>query len=160
MFRFERRSSRRRYWISQLERQRFRLPLRHRPELDLGVEVTSSSQLTAVEITSCGLRSDEVRTLRPKDLQFCHRPLGVGPATRLRLLIGLMLLLISLRGGGLARRGVVTDTVKLNPTEMRAPGLRMAIALLRTGKANVPEMGAAHRDDAACFRRRRVRSIR
>ena len=34
----------------------------HRPELDLGDEVTSTSQLTAVEITSYALRPDEVRT--------------------------------------------------------------------------------------------------
>ena len=34
----------------------------HRPELDPGDEVTSTSQLTIVEITSYGLRPDEVRT--------------------------------------------------------------------------------------------------
>ena len=34
----------------------------HRPELDLGDEVTSTSQMTAVEITSYALRPDEVRT--------------------------------------------------------------------------------------------------
>jgi len=34
----------------------------HRPELDLGDEVTSTSQLTAMEIISYRLRPDEVRT--------------------------------------------------------------------------------------------------
>jgi len=34
----------------------------HRPELELGDEVTSSSQLTAMEISSFRLRPDEVRT--------------------------------------------------------------------------------------------------
>lgn len=34
----------------------------HRPDLELGDEVTSSSQLTAMEISSFRLRPDEVRT--------------------------------------------------------------------------------------------------
>jgi hypothetical protein len=34
----------------------------HRPELDRGDQVTMTSQLTAVEINSYRLRSDEVRT--------------------------------------------------------------------------------------------------
>ena len=34
----------------------------HRPELDLGDEVTLSSQLTSIEISSYRLRPDEVRT--------------------------------------------------------------------------------------------------
>jgi len=34
----------------------------HRPELDLGDEVTMTSQLTAIEISSYRLRPDEVRT--------------------------------------------------------------------------------------------------
>jgi hypothetical protein len=34
----------------------------HRPDLELGDEVTSSSQLTAMEISSFRLRPDELRT--------------------------------------------------------------------------------------------------
>ena len=34
----------------------------HRPELDLGDEVTSTSQLTAIEIHSYKIQPDEVRT--------------------------------------------------------------------------------------------------
>ena len=34
----------------------------HRPEVDLGDQVTLTSELTAIEISSYRLRSDEVRT--------------------------------------------------------------------------------------------------
>lgn len=38
----------------------------HRPELELGDKVTSTSELSTTEISSCRIRPDEVRTYGPR----------------------------------------------------------------------------------------------
>jgi hypothetical protein len=48
--------------VGKATRQEAIAAILHRPELDPGDEVTSTGQMTAVEITSCALRPDEVRT--------------------------------------------------------------------------------------------------